>query len=459
MKKKNLTALLLTGVTAAAILTAPAHAVEKPADIQQAAAILYERGIYQGDGSGSLNLDKGLTRAELAAILTRLHIEDGVSPDSYAWACYFADVPAWARPYAGYCVASLLMRGYDSSRFGPNDPVNPAMACTVVLRGGDHWADEGREWSYQTAGQYAAGMGLLDPSTAGAAAITRGEMAVLLCRASGWSEAASQGPAPATAPQKAVEATPDGKYTLRADHWSREDFSQRANPAVFTGIYDRALYNTLRQTMVDTGTDKSAGVNCAYTMVSQADYGAVKRLAGRMYGVTRYEDYAPKSVTNYYQYPGYFAVSAETPEICKAPLAYIQPVIAEANGMQSDSEKVRYLNDYLCTKLDYRVGTTAGLIDVFSDHEEGLTGSCGSYAVAFNFLCSAADIPCMMVSSHDHTWNMVYADGQWLHVDAAANDVSAQNYILLSETNPNSSDIAPEATAFLKELLVPGSTR
>jgi len=99
------------------------------------------------------------------------------------------------------------------------------------------------------------------------------------------------------------------------------------------------------------------------------------------------------------------------------------------------------------------------VIRSFSDHKEGLTGTCGSYAMAFNFLCSAADIPCMMVSSSDHTWNMVYADGQWLHVGAAANDASGHNYILLTETNPNSSDIAPEATAFLKELLVPGSTR
>ncbi len=263
------------------------------------------------------------------------------------------------------------------------------------------------------------------------------------------------------APAHAANIQPQAEktYTIQAEHWSREDFSRQADPAVFAGTYDRALYNTLRQTIVDLGTDNSDGGNCAYTMVTQNNYGTVKRLVGRLDGVTRYEHYVPQNVTNYYEYPSYFAVAAKTPETYNAPLAYIQPVLAETAGMRSDSEKVRYLNNYLCGRLDYRVGTTAGVARIFSDHEEGLTGSCGSYAVAFNFLCSAADIPCMMVSSQDHTWNMVYADGRWLHVDAAANDASKQNYILLSETNPNSSDMAPDATAFLKELLIPGTTK
>ncbi len=78
-------------------------------EIQQAGAILRDRGVYQGDASGNLNLDKGLTRAELAAILTRL--EGETNPEFYAWAFYFQDVPAWAKPYVGCCVASLNMMG------------------------------------------------------------------------------------------------------------------------------------------------------------------------------------------------------------------------------------------------------------------------------------------------------------------------------------------------------------
>ena len=33
-----------------------------------------------------------------------------------------------------YCAEKKLMAGYGNKLFGPNDPVTPAVACTVVLR-------------------------------------------------------------------------------------------------------------------------------------------------------------------------------------------------------------------------------------------------------------------------------------------------------------------------------------
>ena len=64
-------------------------------------------------------------------------------------------------------------------------------------------------------------------------------------------------------PAQAAEAPQPEPYTISADHWSREDFSEKANPKVFTGVYGRKLYNAIRQTMVD-GTSDTAP---AYTMV------------------------------------------------------------------------------------------------------------------------------------------------------------------------------------------------
>ena len=244
-----------------------------------------------------------------------------------------------------------------------------------------------------------------------------------------------------------------GTYTINVDHWSREDFSQQANPAVFTGVYDRALYNTIRQTMLD-GTSK----NPAYTLVGPwEDYSAVKNLIVRMEGVLRYEHYVPQNFANYYEYLDYFAVSAEIPENYLTPLDFIQPVIKATSGM-TDREKVEYLNDYLRTLLAYKAGETAGIPQTFSHHTEELQAACGSYARAMKFLCAAADIPCFTISTKTHTWNLVYVDGRWLHVDVSANDLYGTNSILLTETYPNHTDRAPEQTAFLKELLVPGST-
>ena len=256
-----------------------------------------------------------------------------------------------------------------------------------------------------------------------------------------------------TLPAQAAEA--HQPYTIQTAQWSREDFSQDANPDVFTATYDRALYNAIRQTLVD-GTSDTAP---AYTMVGDSEYSAVKNLLARMEGVVRYEHHVPENFTNYWQHLDYFAVSAAMPENYQAPFDFIQPIIEEAAELDTDSEKVEYLNDYLCTLLAYKKGKTAGVTRTFAQHSGELQAACGSYARAFKFLCGAANIPCFTISTDNHTWNMVYVDGQWLHVDVSANDLYHRPYILLTETVEGRTDRAPEQTAFLKELFVPGSTK
>ena len=430
----------------------PAFAAEQPSEIEAAGAYLRERGVYQGNGSGDLTLDRGLTRAEMAAVLTRLHGEGEVNPDHYTWACYFTDVPAWAKPYVGYCIANLLVSGYDVYHYGPNDPVTPAMACTVVLRCCGYKDGEGNVWSYSTASQYAASLNLISQSTAQASIITRGEMAVLISRAWNAEGRTQDNPKPVRPPDNNGTSQ---SYTITANHWSREDFSQQANPAVFTATYDRALYNAIRQAIVD-GTSETAP---AYTMVAKgSDYSAVKNLLGRMEGILRYEHHVPENFTDYWKYLDYFAVSATMPENYQTPFDFIQPAIEQANRLGTDREKVEYLNDYLCSLLAYNKKGVAGIPRTFSEHSTELDAACGDYACNFRFLCGAANIPCISLSTTDHTWNMVYVDGQWLHVDVSANDLYHRPYILLTETVQGRTDRAPEQTAFLKELLVPGST-
>ncbi len=256
-------------------------------------------------------------------------------------------------------------------------------------------------------------------------------------------------------PAQAAEAPQPEPYTISADHWSREDFSQEANPSVFTGAYSRELYNAIRQTMVD-GTSE----NPAYTMVAKGDdYSAVKNLIGRMEGVLRYEHHVPRNFTDYWRYLDYFAVSAEMPENYQAPLDFIQSALDHAGTLATDRERVEAFNDYIRTLLAYQKGKTAGITQTFAPHAGELKAACGSYARALKFLCAAADIPCFTVSSKTHTWNLVYVDGQWLHVDVSANDLSGRNGVLLVESYQTGRDQAPEATAFLKELFVPGSTK
>ncbi len=256
-------------------------------------------------------------------------------------------------------------------------------------------------------------------------------------------------------PAQAAEAPQPEPYTISADHWSREDFSQEASPEVFAGAYSRELYNAIRQTMVD-GTSE----NPAYTMVAKGDdYSAVKNLIGRMEGVLRYEHHVPRNFTDYWRYLDYFAVSAEMPENYQAPLDFIQSALDHAGTLATDRERVEAFNDYIRTLLAYQKGKTAGITQTFAPHTGELKAACGSYARAMKFLCTAADIPCFTVSSKTHTWNLVYVDGQWLHVDVSANDLSGRNGVLLVESYQTGKEQAQEATAFLKELFVPGSTK
>ena len=258
-------------------------------------------------------------------------------------------------------------------------------------------------------------------------------------------------PAPSATPTPALM----NGYTITSAHWSREDFSQQANPAVFTGPYDRNLYNAIRQTLVDG----VPGDTPAYTMVSKADYSAVKQLLGRMDNTRWLEFYVPQNFTNYWQYLDYFATGVKFPEQYQAALNFIQPAIAQVSQLGSDREKVEYLHDYLCSLLSYDAKAVAAVPQVFAPHSNDLKGSCGSYATAFNYLCGAANIPSFIVKSADHSWNMVYADGRWLYVDVSADDLRQNKSALLQETYPRHTDISPEATAFIKELLVPGSTK
>lgn len=450
-------------------LACPALAAEVPLTPEAAGAILLEQGIYQGDGSGDLMLDKGLTRAELAAILTRIHGEGVVDPKQYAWACYFTDVPEWAKPYVGYCTANLLVKGYGDQRYGSGDPVTPAAACTVVLRLYGHADNEGSAWAYDTACTYAMGLGLIEEAAVQGPEINRGDMAVLICNAA----QKRCEPTPRPIQREGIAYATDGtiveKVITQAD-WSREDFSQEANPAIFTGCYSRGWYNAIRQSIVDresilAGNDEdhfNPGYLYAHTLVPdqpEDDFDAFSSVLGHIGGVYNYCLGAEPYVKNQYEFPGYTIVKVHEISQAKEVLALIQPKLSTLEG-RTDREKVLAFNDYLCDLLDYGRANTGSLQNIFTPHTSPVYGVCANYTRAFAFLCGAANIPCIIASSEsgNHSWNEVYVEGQWLTVDVTYNDaISGRDYYLLS-TDAALADTMPQASQFAKEILVPGST-
>ena len=447
----------------------PAHAASQEAET--AGAYLSQKGILLGDGSGNLKLDNGLTRAELAAILTRLNGggEDvAADPAYYAGMCYFIDVPEWAKPYVGYCAGAYLMNGYDLFHFGADDAVSPGMACTVTLR---YLAVPETDWDYSTALGKAAALGLTPAQGMDGSAITRGNMSILLYRALTRGAAGGTAPAPTEAPgSEPAGSAKDNPKVLDGGDWAREDFSQQANPAVFDGVYTRAAYNAARQTIVDRET-VLAGVNdkgynpaytYGYTTASAETRRVMEQILARF---SEYHDYATgvePYLDGIYNYPDYFICKVQYHNTAAAEA--LADTVAELRAMSSDTDRVRRINDIVCDKLTYDESGSAMPATIFTSQDVS-RGRCSSYARAFLFLCDLADIPCIYISSHNHDWNAIYVSGRWRFVDTVVNDVGDEldprSDALLVDSFPDPShvDAYPEITAFAKELLVPGSTR
>lgn len=180
MKQRNLASLLLAGAMTAALLTGPAQAAESPSPQEIAATRLQAEGLMNGDEHGDLHLDKGLTRAELACLISPIVLNPehvAWERDYYAKLCTsnFSDVPEWAQVAVGVCASMGVVAGYGDGRFGSNDPVSPQMACTIMLR---YLERDG--WTYATACGKAVELGLAQAETLEGETITRGDMALLL---------------------------------------------------------------------------------------------------------------------------------------------------------------------------------------------------------------------------------------------------------------------------------------
>ena len=125
--------------------------------------------------------------------------------------------------------------------------------------------------------------------------------------------------------------------------------------------------------------------------------------------------------------------------------------------METDRDKLRLLNEFLCKQASFDAAVYADL-DVLVSTAEPVPANCASLSAALNYLCAKLEIPCIMIHGENHFWNAVYCDGSWSYIDVSLNaQVKDHAYLLFADsTKKQSRD--PEAVRFLKELLVPGST-
>jgi uncharacterized protein YkwD len=184
---------------------------------------LVREGVLLGDENGDLNLNKGLTRAELAVLMWRLNkmdSEDGYLGDTSPTTVEivlknthrlgFTDVPEWAKMAVMYCKMADIVNGYNEKQFGSNDPVSTQQLCTVMLR----WfygKISGNDWSYDTAVAKMRAIKLMPDYIEDSPAITRGDMSVIIYNTlnpdlAGFAETYIEDPKPTYVPPVPSEA-------------------------------------------------------------------------------------------------------------------------------------------------------------------------------------------------------------------------------------------------------------
>ena len=229
------------------------------------------------------------------------------------------------------------------------------------------------------------------------------------------------------------------------------DASAEANAAVFSGSYTREGFNALRQ--VVTGAEKSGSV-----MMTEETRQAMQKAAAAISDWPGYQ--LNRTADGMSHFTASYSTSYE--DAAKFCQAFIDG-LAE----KGDRDKVKEIAFYVCDRLTYDAGSTATPRVALSTMGVN-KGNCMSYAHNFKFLCDMASIPCIFVHSADHQWNMVYVEGSWWHVDVSSIDVGdniqtrAYSRVLYDDDYVQGASYRqtePELTAFVKEVLVPGSTR
>ena len=97
----------------------------------EAVTLLTALGVLEGDENGFRPQD-GLTRAEAAAIMTRL-LQKDIDKSAVS---SFTDMAgyAWAQPYVKFCEDWGVIKGYGDGKFGPGDKLTTTQFALMLIR-------------------------------------------------------------------------------------------------------------------------------------------------------------------------------------------------------------------------------------------------------------------------------------------------------------------------------------
>ena len=144
-----------------------------------------------------------------------------------------------------------------------------------------------------------------------------------------------------------------------------------------------------------------------------------------------------KGYTNYY--PDGYSTQEEIETDWNKMEQTKNDIMSNMDGTGSDFEKVKYINDWLCdnntynnetkvTKMRYQI-TSAMVYGAMGDDYKEKYPVCQGYAFALKYLCDEANIPCTVVTSATHMWNLVKLKDEYYVIDTTWNDNYKDFYI------------------------------
>ena len=118
--------------------------------------------------------------------------------------------------------------------------------------------------------------------------------------------------------------------------------------------------------------------------------------------------------------------------ISKEEISAVSEATSKFTDGMSDKEKIKICVDLITKKFSYDANGKG-----FSWRNGGTSGICNHFANATNTILNAAGIPVFMisgdVSNGAHSWNMAYADGEWVIVDSTAAEYGYPQYMSMSD--------------------------
>lgn len=236
------------------------------------------------------------------------------------------------------------------------------------------------------------------------------------------------------------------------------DYSQNANPAIFTSNLTREFYNSARhaylnaEKMAEAYDQERRKADESFPIFLSS--GAM--VSEQMKGVCR------KLGTVFYNYD----ITEQSPYVYAFPRSdddlkwpYVQKIIETAKRYNTDLEKAEYLAQTICDKLEYAYDRQE--INSWSKAmENGGKAVCSGYASAFLRMGRAAGLQVLMVGSEsqNHSWNIVYCDDEWLVVDLTHYDTSHKESNWFQAEHPKMVADNLAEIEFVKEVMKPHST-